>query len=67
MKETETNNEISYVDVKTLYDAAFEELNKIGGQILTFQELMTNAEKLDRAYRVQLANQTSFRYGRLAA
>ncbi len=65
MKDTLTTD-ISYVDVKTLYDAAYAELDKIGGHILTFQALLSKAETLDHAYRTQLAHYSQYRYGRAA-
>lgn len=48
-------NEISFFDVKALYDAAYEEKGKARANIRTFRALMAQAEALDAAYRAQLA------------
>ena len=50
----DNSGEISYFDVKELYDAAFAEKNKARVNLKKFKILMTQAEKMDAAYRVQL-------------
>ena len=50
----DNSGEISYFDVKELYDAAFAEKNKARVNLKKFKTLMTQAEKMDAAYRVQL-------------
>lgn len=48
-------NGISFIDVKRLYDAAYEEKARARACLRTFHALLKKAEKLDAAYRVQLA------------
>lgn len=48
-------NEISFFDVKELYDAAFAEKDKEGANAQRVAAMMTQAETLDAAYRAQLA------------
>ena len=50
----DNSGEISFLDVKELYDAAFAEKNKARVNLKKFKTLMTQAEKMDAAYRVQL-------------
>lgn len=55
---TANNNkkeEISFVDVKELYDAAFAEKSKARVNLKRFKALMSNAERLDALYRYQIA------------
>lgn len=48
-------NEISFFDVKMLYDAAFEEKAAARASLKRYQALMAQAETLEIAYRAQLA------------
>ena len=47
-------NEISFFDVKALYDAAYEEKASARTNIRRFRALMDQAELLETAYRAQL-------------
>lgn len=60
-------NEISFFDVKELYDAAFAEKAKAEACMKTYESLMARAEALDIAYRAQLAAARPAAYGRKAA
>ncbi len=59
-------NEISYFDVKVLYDAAFEEKDRARASVATFKRLMAQAEALEAAYRAQLTAQQIRRFGKAA-
>jgi hypothetical protein len=59
-------NEISFFDVKELYDAAFAEKDKARANIKRYNALMTQAEALDAAYRAQLTAKRSEQYRRAA-
>lgn len=59
-------NEISYFDVKVLYDAAFEEKDRARASLATFKSLMAQAEALEAAYRAQLKAQQIRLYGKAA-
>lgn len=48
-------NEISFFDVKELYDAAYAEKDAPNGSRKRFSTLLAQAEALDAAYRLQLA------------
>lgn len=48
-------NDISFFDVKALYDAAYDEKDKARTGIRRFQTLLAQAETLEAAYRAQLA------------
>lgn len=54
--------EISFVDVKELYDAAFAEKAKARVNLKRFKTLMAKAEQMDTAYRVQLGLLQATRY-----
>lgn len=60
------NDEVSFVDVKSLYDAAYEEKAKAKVNLKKFKTLLAKAEKLDEIYRAQLAQAKTFKYGRAA-
>ena len=56
MNKAEANeNEISFFDVKALYDAAYDEKAKARANIRRFRALLAQAEHLETAYRAQLA------------
>ena len=48
-------SEISFVDVKELYDAAYAEKAKARVNLKRFKALMSSAERLDALYRAQIA------------
>lgn len=48
-------NEISLFDVKALYEAAYAEKFQAKASLRRFRSLLARAEKLDGAYRKQLA------------
>ena len=58
--------ESSFFDVKELYDAAYAEKEKTTMNIKCFQSLMNQAERLDEAYRAQLAMAQTQRYKKTA-
>ncbi len=58
--------EIGFINVKQLYDAAFDEKAKARSNIKRFRRLYKKAEKLDLAYRAQLARKPALSYGRAA-
>lgn len=53
-------NKIDCIDVKILEKA------KLRGGLRRFRRLLAKAEKLDLAYRVQLANKPAYSYRRAA-
>ncbi len=59
-------DEISFVDVKELYDAAFAEKAKARVNLKKFKTLMEKAETLDVLYREQLMRVEPFQYGKAA-
>ncbi len=60
-------NEISFFDVKELYDAAYAEKAKAQACLKTFQTLLGQAEALDAAYRAQLIRARDARHAQKAA
>lgn len=48
-------NEISFFDVKELYDAAYAEKASARASLSRFKALMAQAEALEAGYRAQLA------------
>lgn len=58
--------EISFFDVKELYEAAYEEKAKIRVNLKKFQKLMEKATQMDEAYRAQLINAKAIKYGEAA-
>lgn len=59
-------NEISFFDVKALYDSAYDEKAKARACMKTFKTLLEQAEILDLAYRAQLAERQARLYGKAA-
>lgn len=57
-------NQISLFDVKALYDAAYDEKAKARACLKTFKSLLEQAEKLDLAYRAQIAAEKAYLYGK---
>ena len=64
--KNDNNTEISFMDVKELYDAAFAEKAKARVNIKRFKTLMAKAEQMDVAYRVQLGLLQATRYEKAA-
>lgn len=62
----DNRSEISFVDVKELYDAAFAEKEKARVNLKRFKVLMAKAEQMDAAYRAQLGLLQAQRYGEAA-
>ena len=60
------DDEVSFVDVKALYDEAYEEKARAKVNLKRFKVLLAKAQKLDEIYRAQLAQQKTFKYGRAA-
>jgi hypothetical protein len=50
---------IDFVEVKELYDAAFEAKAQVRVNLRQFRTLLAKAEKLDAAYRGQLARSSA--------
>jgi hypothetical protein len=59
-------NVISLFDVKELYDAAYAEKARARVNVRTFRVLLEKAERLDAAYRVQMAAEQAVRFGKAA-
>lgn len=64
--ENDNSGEISLFDVKELYDAAYAEKAKARVNLKKFQALIEQAEKLDTAYRAQLASAQPISYAEAA-
>lgn len=63
----DNRNEVSYLDVKELYDAAYEEKAKARACLYTYKSLMQRAEMLEQVYRAQLAShKPAHQYGKAA-
>lgn len=60
--KNDNKDEISFVDVKELYDAAFAEKDKAHVNLKRFKSLMAQAEQMDEAYRAQLGLFQATRY-----
>ena len=60
--KNDNHGEISFVDVKELYDAAYAEKAKAKVSLKRFQKLMNEAGKLDHEYRLQLGLIQATRY-----
>ncbi len=61
MAKNDNSQEISLFDVKELYDAAYDEKAKARVNLTKFKLLIKQAEKLDAAYRFQLAQSSIVR------
>jgi len=66
--QEQTNQEISFIDVKAFYDAAYDEKAKTAVDFQKFNALMAEADKLANAYRQQLSQKAMmpFSYKRAA-
>lgn len=62
----DNKQEISFFDVKELYEVAYAEKAKARTNLKAFQVLLDQAETLDQAYRIQLAVSQPFQYGKAA-
>ncbi len=60
----DNQGEISFVDVKELYDAAYEEKARARVNLKRFRGLMSKAIEMDEAYRAQLGLGQHVQYGR---
>lgn len=60
--ENDNQEEISFFDVKELYDAAMAEKEKHPISFGRYDVLLAKAEVLDEAYRAQLGLMTATRY-----
>jgi hypothetical protein len=58
----DNQDEISFVDVKELYDAAYAEKAKAKVNLKRFKSLIAKAERMDVAYRAQLGLFQATRY-----
>ena len=59
--------EISFLDVKELYDAAYAEKAKARVNLKKFQKLIEKAAQMDTAYREQLVTAKTLQYKKLAS
>ncbi len=64
--KNDNQGEISFVDVKELYDAAYAEKEKARVNLKRFKALLSKSTKMDVAYREQLIQAKSLQYGRVA-
>lgn len=64
--KNDNNAEISFFDVKEMYEAAYAEKKKARVNIKRFKKLMAKATLMDMAYRSQLTKAQPFQYGRAA-
>ncbi len=64
--KNDNQSEISLLDIKELYDRAYGEKAKAKRLIKTYKSLLGQAEKLDKAYRVQIKQGNPKKYGGLA-
>jgi len=62
----DNNNEISFFDVKSLYDTAYAEKAKGRAHFKKYNAVLKKAVKLDALYRQQLENAQKTPYGRAA-
>ena len=60
--KNDNGQEISFIDVKELYDAAYAEKAKAQVNLKAFQVLLDQAVLLDEAYRAQLMQVKPFQY-----
>ena len=71
LKKLENNDnadDVSFIDVKELYDAAYAEKAKARVNLYRFRILLETAEKMDLLYRQQLTEKAGqpFQYRRAA-
>ena len=59
-RNKDLDREISFIEVKSLYDAAFAEKEKARVNLTRFKRLMRKAQQMDKAYRLQLLNNPAF-------
>ena len=59
-QKEELTREISFIEVKSLYDAAFAEKEKAKVNLVRFKHLMRKAIEMDKAYRLQLRDNPAF-------
>lgn len=66
LAKNDNQGDISFVDVKELYDEAYAEKAKARVNLKRFKALMQKAVQLDEAYRAQLGLAQQARYGEVA-
>ena len=64
--KNDNQREISFMDVKELYDAAYAVKEKAPRNLKKFRKLMAKATLMDMAYRAQLSKPKAFSYQRAA-
>jgi hypothetical protein len=64
--QNDNGAEISFFDVKELYEAAYAEKARARVNLKRFKALMEKATRLDEAYRAQLGLNQAQKYGRAA-
>lgn len=64
--KNDNNPEVSFFDVKELYDAAYAEKEQARVNIKRFKKLMAKAALMDMAYRAQLSKAQPFQYKKAA-
>ena len=60
------DREISFFEVKDLYEAAYAEKAKARTHLKRFRALLAKAKQLDAVYRAQIAAQDALKHGRVA-
>lgn len=60
------NKEVTFFDVKELYDAAYAEKEQERVNLKKFKKLMAKATLMDMAYRVQMTKVTPLKYKKAA-
>ena len=60
--KNDNRGEITFFDVKALYDAAYAEKAQGRANVKRFKKLMAKATLMDIAYRAQLTKITPFAY-----
>lgn len=60
--KNDNHAEISFFDVKEVYEAAYAEKEKARVNIKRFKQLMAKATLMDMAYRAQLTNARAYKY-----
>lgn len=60
--KNDNHGDISFVDVKAIYDEAYAEKAKARVNLKKFQSLIKKAEKMDMAYRAQLTQTREARF-----
>ena len=66
LKTNDNSKEISFFDVKEVYDAAYVEKERARVNLRRFATLLNKAEAMEAAYRAQLTKKRPYAFGRVA-